>query len=223
MIPNSLWERFIGDSGACERHFVFLFPQKKLIVGVIFMSALDDLIQEIADEDLRRRIEKEIATLKGTKKFGLVFEPQNPECTPLYDVPIKKKSLVALKAGKLDELYRVTKIVGEEISCVRISDGEEMIFNNDDLISVAQFGDAIYPYLQPLDTVCNAPDSSLWHALIEADNCHALQLLKYLYGGKVDCIYIDPPYNTGARDWKYKVACNDGAAAQACQRPFESA
>lgn len=61
----------------------------------------------------------------------------------------------------------------------------------------------INPYLQPLDTVCNAPDSSLWHALIEADNYHALQLLKYLYGGEVDCIYIDPPYNTGARDWKY--------------------
>ena len=167
------------------------------------MSALDDLIQEIADEDLRRRIEKEIATLKGTKKFGLVFEPQNPECTPLYDVPVKKKSLVALKAGKLDELYRVTKIVGDKISCVRVSDGDEMTFNKDNLISVAQFGDAIYPYLQPLDTVCNAPDSSLWHALIEADNYHALQLLKYLYGGKVDCIYIDPPYNTGARDWKY--------------------
>ena len=167
------------------------------------MSALDDLIQEIADEDLRRRIEKEVATLKGTKKFGLVFEPQNPECTPLYDVPVKKKSLVALKAGKLDELYRVTKIVGDEVSCVRVLGGEEMTFNKNDLISVAQFGNPIYPYLQPLDTVCNAPDSSLWHALIEADNYHALQLLKYLYGGKVDCIYIDPPYNTGARDWKY--------------------
>ena len=167
------------------------------------MSALDDLIQEIADEDLRRRIKKEIATLKGTKKFGLVFEPQNPECTPLYDVPVKKKSLVALKAGKLDDLYRVTKIIGDEISCVRVADGKEITFNKDDLISVAQFGEAIYPYLQPLDTVCNAPDSSLWHALIEADNYHALQLLKYLYGGKVDCIYIDPPYNTGARDWKY--------------------
>ena len=115
------------------------------------------MIQEIADENLRRRIEKEIATLKGTKKFGLVFEPQNPECTPLYDVPVKKKSLVAPKAGKLDDLYRVTKIVGDEVSC------EEMTFNKDDLISVAQFGDAIYPYLQPLDTVCNAPDSSLWH------------------------------------------------------------
>lgn len=167
------------------------------------MSALDDLIQEIADENLRRRIEKEIVTLKGTKKFGLVFEPQNPECTPLYNVPVKKKSLVALKVGKLDELFRVTKIVGEEISCIRVTDGKEMTFNKDEVISVAQFGEAIYPYLQPLDTVCNAPDSSLWHALIESDNYHALQLLKYLYGGKVDCIYIDPPYNTGARDWKY--------------------
>ncbi|HMU33118.1 MAG TPA: DNA methyltransferase [Pyrinomonadaceae bacterium] len=39
--------------------------------------------------------------------------------------------------------------------------------------------------------------------MIEADNYHALQLLEYLYAGQVDCIYIDPPYNTGARDWKY--------------------
>lgn len=42
-----------------------------------------------------------------------------------------------------------------------------------------------------------------WHTLIEADNYHALQLLEYLYAGQVDCIYIDPPYNTGAKDWKY--------------------
>lgn len=131
------------------------------------MSALDYLIQEIADENLRRRIEKEIATLKGTKKFGLVFEPQNPECTPLYDVPVKKKFLVALKTGKLDDLYRVTKIISNEVSCVRVSDGEEMTFNRDELISVAQFGEPIYPYLQLLDTVCNAPDSSLWHTLIK--------------------------------------------------------
>lgn len=59
------------------------------------------------------------------------------------------------------------------------------------------------PLFKPIDTVCNAPDSDLWHTLIEADNYHALQLLEYLYAGKVDCIYIDPPYNTGARDWKY--------------------
>jgi Adenine specific DNA methylase Mod len=57
--------------------------------------------------------------------------------------------------------------------------------------------------LQPIAAVENAPDSNLWHTIIEADNYHALQLLEYLYPKKVDCIYIDPPYNTGARDWKY--------------------
>jgi len=61
-----------------------------------------------------------------------------------------------------------------------------------------------------LDSVCNAPDSDLWHTLIEADNYHALQLLEYLYAGKVDCIYIDPPYNTGAKDWKYNNDYVDG-------------
>lgn len=71
----------------------------------------------------------------------------------------------------------------------------------------------IYPYLKPIDTVCNAPDSDLWHTLIEADNYHALQLLEYLYAGKVDCIYIDPPYNTGARDWKYNNDYVDGSDA----------
>lgn len=165
------------------------------------MSALDDLLKEIPDENLRGRIQKEIAALKGTKKFGLVFEPQNPEFTPLYDVPVKKNFLVAFKSGKLDKVYRVKNIIGDTVYCER--DEEKISCNVDELLSVAQFGDPIYPYLQPLDTVCNAPNSSLWHALIEADNYHALQLLRYLYGGKVDCIYIDPPYNTGARDWKY--------------------
>ena len=79
-----------------------------------------------------------------------------------------------------------------------------------ELVCIAQFGEPIYPYLQPLDMVCNAPDSDLWHTLIEADNYHALQLLEYLYAGKVDCIYIDPPYNTGAKDWKYNNDYVDG-------------
>ncbi len=39
--------------------------------------------------------------------------------------------------------------------------------------------------------------------LIEGDNYHALSVLNYTHKGGVDVIYIDPPYNTGARDWKY--------------------
>ncbi len=39
--------------------------------------------------------------------------------------------------------------------------------------------------------------------LIEGDNYHALSVLNYTHRQKIDAIYIDPPYNTGARDWKY--------------------
>jgi adenine-specific DNA-methyltransferase len=39
--------------------------------------------------------------------------------------------------------------------------------------------------------------------LIEGDNYHALSVLNYTHEGKIDIIYIDPPYNTGAKDWKY--------------------
>lgn len=43
----------------------------------------------------------------------------------------------------------------------------------------------------------------LTHILIEWDNYHALSVLAYTHDKKVDIIYIDPPYNTGATDWKY--------------------
>jgi len=39
--------------------------------------------------------------------------------------------------------------------------------------------------------------------LIEGDNYHALSVLNYTHKGKIDGIYIDPPYNTGSSDWKY--------------------
>lgn len=39
--------------------------------------------------------------------------------------------------------------------------------------------------------------------LIEGDNYHALSVLNYTHKGKVDVIYIDPPYNTGNKDFKY--------------------
>ena len=41
------------------------------------------------------------------------------------------------------------------------------------------------------------------HILIEGDNYHALSVLNYTHKGKIDLIYIDPPYNTGNNDFKY--------------------
>ena len=167
------------------------------------MSMLNDLVNQIEDKTLRDRIAAEVDRLAKQKKFGLVFEEHLPECTPLYDIPVKNGSLVMVKGGDIKELYYVKSMADGKANCVKRDGSESATFGVDDIVPVAEFGDPIYPYLKPLDSVCNAPDSDLWHTLIEADNYHALQLLEYLYAGKVDCIYIDPPYNTGARDWKY--------------------
>lgn len=47
-------------------------------------------------------------------------------------------------------------------------------------------------------------DESDDNILIEGDNYHSLTVLNYTHKGKIDFIYIDPPYNTGKKDeWKY--------------------
>ena len=167
------------------------------------MAAIHDLLAQVQDEALRARLEQEINKLSKTKKFGLVFEEHLPECTPLYDIPVKRGSTVAKKTGAISEMYEVNSIRDGVATCYHKVTEESEEIPVEELVCVAQFGEPIYPYLKPIDSVCNAPDSDLWHTLIEADNYHALQLLEYLYAGKVYCIYIDPPYNTGAHDWKY--------------------
>lgn len=179
------------------------------------MAAINDLIARIQDPELRMRIEKEVKDLTKQKKFGLVFENHIPEMTLLYDYPISRGCKVIRKSDddkKLSEdiLWMVMKINKGKATCVHTATNEEQTFDISELICVAKNGEPIYPCLKFVDSVQNAPDSDLWHTLIEADNYHALQLLAYLYPGMVDCIYIDPPYNSGATDWKYNNNYVDG-------------
>lgn len=44
--------------------------------------------------------------------------------------------------------------------------------------------------------------------IIQGDNLHALKALLPMYAGKVDCIFIDPPYNTGNEGWCYNDNVN---------------
>ncbi|MCK1246468.1 site-specific DNA-methyltransferase [Streptococcus uberis] len=47
------------------------------------------------------------------------------------------------------------------------------------------------------------PELEDYNFLLEGDNLHSLHLLKKTHAGKIDVIYIDPPYNTGSKDFKY--------------------
>lgn len=59
------------------------------------------------------------------------------------------------------------------------------------------------PILKNIKTKDIKTDNSQDNILIEGDNYHALQVLNYTHKNKIDVIYIDPPYNTGNKDFKY--------------------
>lgn len=173
------------------------------------MAKVEDLIAQIHDDRLRKAISAEVKALKKTKKFGLVFEEHLPETVRLPNVPVSEGALVALKQESGNQLWRVKAIRKGVAICDRAIEGyptrteSSIQFPVADLVVVRSFGAPIYPALVPMDRVARGGPDKPWHMLINADNFHALQLLLYCYGGKVDLIYIDPPYNTGARDWKY--------------------
>ncbi|NLF78561.1 MAG: site-specific DNA-methyltransferase [Chloroflexi bacterium] len=167
------------------------------------MAAIDDLIAQIEDKALRTRLKEEADRLRREKKFGLVFEEHLPELTPVYSAEVRPGCLAARRGAALTDIWRVLAVEDGQSRCLNRASGVHESFPTADLVVVLEFGDPIFPSLVPMERVQNGPDDAPWHTLIEADNYHALQLLEYLYAGQMDCIYIDPPYNTGARDWKY--------------------
>ena len=165
------------------------------------MAKLEDLIKQIPDARLRAEIAREAAALKSTKKFGLVFEEHIPEQVQLPGLPVRVGSRV-VKRGNGKQVFQVLEIQGNSARLIPEPEGQEESAKLDELVIVKKFGEPIYPTLTPRERIERAPDKT-WHTIINADNYHALQLLLYCYEGMIDVIYIDPPYNTGARDWKY--------------------
>ena len=83
------------------------------------MAAINDLIAQIQDAELRNKIEQEVNRMNKQKKFGLVFEEHLPECTPLYEMPVNCGSNVALKFGNINDIYRVIAINNEKALCMK--------------------------------------------------------------------------------------------------------
>lgn len=180
------------------------------------MSRLTDLLRQLrsADAQLSADIEKEIAALMKRRSFGLVFERHQPEAVELPGQPVRRTSKVRVLPQRGDtvkgdqRLWRVESLdVEEGVRVARLVEAnsdapESATAAVDDLVVVAEFEDKIYPGLVETGRVENGGDKP-FHTVINAENFHALEMLTYTHRGKIDAIYIDPPYNTGARDWKY--------------------
>ena len=155
-----------------------------------------------------------------SRNYGLVYERNLPDAVCLWNKqlskfdkvyclpPRGKVGRVKLKNGKYGDIlpeystiWHVANIDDDVVSLV--NDTDTITVDRHNVVPVVEPSDVIYPGLQFVDKIENGEKDSPYHVLINAENYHALEMLRYAYAGKVDCIYIDPPYNTGANDWKY--------------------
>ncbi|AXK41039.1 site-specific DNA-methyltransferase [Erythrobacter aureus] len=180
------------------------------------MSRLTDLIArtKAKDADLGRELEREFKALSSRRAFGLNFERHRPENVELPGRPIRKGDKVRIlpergSTKKGDQrLWKVRSLAGKgaervaSLSLLYTDEPEQAEAPVADLVVVAEFRDYIYPGLVSTGKVEIGGDKP-YHTVINGENFHALEALTFTHRGKVDAIYIDPPYNTGARDWKY--------------------
>lgn len=180
------------------------------------MSRLTDLIAQAKskDADLGRELEREFKALASRRSFGLNFERHTPESVELPGRPIRKgdKVRVLPPRGSTDKGdKRLWKVVGTsktggarvaQLDLIGADEPDTQTVAVEDLIVVAEFRDYIYPGLVSTGKVMRGGDKP-FHTVINGENFHALEALTFTHRGKVDVIYIDPPYNTGAKDWKY--------------------
>lgn len=168
---------------------------------------------EDRDPDTAKELRRHIDALQGRRQFGLNFERHTPESVALTGRPIAVGDKVRFlpNRGEVEAESNVTWIVTDVAGpktkrVARLIDPrteEEATRALADLVFVADFRDPIYPGLALAGAV-EFGDDAPFHTVIEGENYHALQALLFTHRGKVDCIYIDPPYNTGGKaSWLY--------------------
>jgi adenine-specific DNA-methyltransferase len=190
------------------------------------VSTLSNLLRAVAEKDpqLAADLTKEVHALSERRAFGLNFERHTPETVDLSGRAIRRGDKVRFLAPRgasprsVDQrcwkVMSIERAAAGRIAHVARQDTAESEVEAatravEDLVVVAEFRDPIYPGLVSTAKVERGGNKPL-HTVINAENFHALQALLYAHEGKVDAIYIDPPYNTGARDWKYNNDYVDG-------------
>ena len=177
------------------------------------MANINETIAKVAklDPDLARQIRKYV----HDHNYGLVFEHNLPEAVRLYTKTATVGDTVNIRPNRGEKEKDENKVAW---NVKDIQDGMATIENGkderkitiEDLVPIVSYHDVIYPGLREVDRIERGDKDDPYQVVINAENYHALEMLTYCYAGKVDCIYIDPPYNTGAKDWKYNNDYVDG-------------
>jgi adenine-specific DNA-methyltransferase len=176
---------------------------------------LEVLVDKVGDPSLRAALRERIERIEDRRSYGLVFEDHLPERVCLPDHPIRVGSKVALRADAAGPNFVVTAMAKGRVTVAQTRHPDGSSLTDDeaqasqpttvevgDLVVVAEFGDPIYPGMRVLGSVERGGHKP-HHVVIKGDNHHVLEAMQFTHAGRVDVIYIDPPYNTGDGDWKY--------------------
>lgn len=178
------------------------------------MARINDLLRQLESKDsaLADEISREVRALSERRAFGLNFERHTPEQAELPGRSVRRGDKVHILPPRGEFPRKENKRIWLVDSISPKKKVANLIAQNDpdhtnevaieDLVVVAEFRDPTYPGLVSTGKVERGADKP-FHTVINGENFHALQALLFTHRGKVDAIYIDPPYNTGARDWKY--------------------
>jgi adenine-specific DNA-methyltransferase len=177
---------------------------------------LTDLIAQAKTRDpqLGADLDREFKVLSSRLPFGLNFERHSPEAVELPQRIVRKGDKVrvlpersSVKKGdqRLWQVKSIRKSSRDKVADLELlgtPNTETQSVALDDLVVVAEFRDTIYPGLASTGKVQRGGDKP-FHTVINGENYHVLKALTWTHRGRVDAIYIDPPYNSGAKDWKY--------------------
>lgn len=180
------------------------------------MSRLTELISHIKNKDpqIGVELEREFKVHASRLAFGLNFERHRPEVVELPQRTVRRGDKVRKLSprGKKVEndpriwlVKKISTVKNKKVALIEIFENKEIVSEEvliDDLSVIAEFRDYLYPGLVSTGKV-ERGEGKPFHTVINGENYHVLKALTYSHRGKIDVIYIDPPYNTGAKDWKY--------------------
>ena len=186
------------------------------------LNNLLDRVERV-DRSLAAELRTQISTLARRREFGLNFEKHKPETVELYGRTVRAGDKVRLiaprgQSGPHEDArtWRVQTITktrtGHQAHLLDLDGNDERDAPLDELVVIADFRDPIYPGLRSTGAVRRGEDKP-HHVVINAENFHALEAMLFTHQGTVSAAFLDPPYNSGARDWKYSndyVDAEDG-------------
>lgn len=161
-------------------------------------------------------LEEENKFLKSRKKFGLVFE-EKPEFTLMktkfeniyyYDKKLFQCIRNEEDLTKEEKATLSKNIYDKEKSLYKIND-ELFLLKEKKFFKYVDNANYIPAFEVDEEKSFYDENSNVCNYLIEGDNLESLQILSTTHAGKIDVIYIDPPYNTGSKDFKYNDAFVD--------------